>query len=80
VHLEQHPGRDVVRLDLIAVDELADERRIQLRPSGRVRTGKNPAQLAGSAQVVDALIPYMSPAAIGCKVVKFAGAPVSAYR
>src|SRR5512133_355110 len=26
------------------------------------------------------LMPYISPAAIGCKVVRFAGAPVSAYR
>ena len=55
VHLEQHSGGDVERLNLIIVDQLPDQRRVQLRAAGRVGAGQHPAQLPRAAQVVDAL-------------------------
>ena len=53
VHLEQHPGWDVERLDLVAVDQLADQRRVELRAAGGVGARQHPAQLTRPAQVVD---------------------------
>ena len=55
VHLEQHPGRDVVGLDLAAVDALPDQRRVQLRAARGVRAGEHAGELPRRAEVVDAL-------------------------
>ena len=55
VHLEQHPGWNVEGLDLIVVDQLADQRRVELGAAGGVGAGEHSAQLPGSAQVVDPL-------------------------
>ena len=43
VHLEQHPGGDVERLNLIIVDQLPDQRRVQLGTARRVRAGQHSA-------------------------------------
>jgi hypothetical protein len=43
VHLEQHSRRDVESLNLITVDQLADQRRVQLGAAGRIGAGEHAA-------------------------------------
>jgi len=77
VHLEQDAGGNVERLDLIIVDQLPNEWRIQLRAAGGVGAGQHPAQLAGSAQVVDAFDAVHVTGGDRVQRGRFAGDPVS---
>src|SRR5215218_5793473 len=55
VHLEQHSGWDVEGLDLIIVDQLADQRRVEFGAARGVGAGEHAAQLPGPTQVVNPL-------------------------
>ena len=80
MHVEQDAGGHVVGGDRVAADHLPDRRRLGRRRAGGIGAGEHLARQPGLAIWSMPLTPHMSPAAIGCSVVRLRGWPSASKR